>query len=289
VPSPWFDLGVVEGARGFEEYAKDCGPGCGRQIAVALLENLGLRARNKWRRLLVGQYGRRDFALQTNVPYISFTFDDFPRSAFLEGGRILAAAGARGTYFVSMQLLDSQSRSGPIASRDDVKALLRDGHELGCHTFEHLDGRHATVAAFERSVVANGAALDGIVPGARFPVFAYPLDGPVLGIKRAVGAHFVGCRGGGQTFNSGIIDLNLLNAYFLDWRNRGDLGAVRDVIERNAAARGWLIFATHDVAADPSMYGCDSEFFENVVRLAVQSRACVVPMMRACEELHIAP
>jgi peptidoglycan/xylan/chitin deacetylase (PgdA/CDA1 family) len=255
---------------------------------VALLRDLPFRARNKWHRILVGRYGRRDLALQGNIPYISFTFDDFPRSAFLEGGKILAAAGTRGTYFVSIQLLNSNSSSGLIASRDDLRVLLGDGHELGCHTFEHLDGRLATAAAFERSIVANRSALDAIVPGARLPVFAYPLDGPLLGVKRAVGPRFVACRGGGQAFNTGVIDLNLLKAYFLDWRNQGDLGAVSDVIRRNAAARGWLIFATHDVATDPSKYGCDPEFFENVVRLAVESGARVVPMMRACEELRIA-
>ena len=128
----------------------------------------------------------------------------------------------------------------------------------------------------------------GNCAGKGFPVFAYPLDGPVLSIKRAVSTHFVGCRFGGQSFNSGVIDLNLLNAYFLDKRNRGDLEAVRTVIEQNAAARGWLIFATHDVAANPSPYGCDPEYFEEVVRLSLQSGARVLPMMQACRELNIA-
>jgi peptidoglycan/xylan/chitin deacetylase (PgdA/CDA1 family) len=240
---------------------------------------------NRWRRFTIDRYARRDFRLGSDVPYVSFTFDDFPRSAFAEGGRILAAQGVRGTYFVSLQLLGSSSVSGVIASREDLRPLLRDGHELGCHTFEHLDGSRSTAAAFERSIEANRAALAEIVPGSDFGVFAYPLNGPVLSIKRAVGRHFVGCRGGGQAFNSGVIDLNLLNAYFLDKRNRGNLEAVRTVIEQNAAARGWLIFATHDVTASPSDYGCEPGFFEDVVRLSVQSGARVRPMMQAYHEL----
>jgi len=245
------------------------------------------RVWNKWRRFSINRYARRNFSLSADVPYVSFTFDDFPRSAFAEGGRILAEQGVRGTYFVSLQLLGSPSVSGPIASRDDLRALLRDGHELGCHTFEHLDGRRSTVEAFERSIEANRAALAECVPGGDLPVFAYPLDGPVLSIKRAVGRHFVGCRGGGQSFNSGVIDLNLLNAYFLDKRNRGNLEAVRRVIVQNATARGWLIFATHDVAANPSGFGCEPEFLEDVVRCSLQSGARVVPMMQACKELSI--
>ena len=250
--------------------------------------NVMSRLSNKWRRLSIDSCARRNFRLCADAPYVSFTFDDFPRSALTEGGRILCRHGSRGTYFVSMQLLGAPSVSGAIATSDDLKTLLTEGHELGCHTYEHLDGCNSSVEAFERSIQANRAALADLVPGVGFPVFAYPLNGPVLSIKRAVGEHFVGCRGGGQSFNAGVIDLNLLKAYFLDWRNRGNLDPVRHVIERNAAERGWLIFATHDVAADPSRYGCEIEYFEEVVRLCVQSGARVVPMMKACQALGIA-
>ena len=246
------------------------------------------RVWNRWRRFTIEHGARRDFKLESNVPYVSFTFDDFPRTALTEGGTILRRRGVRGTYFVSMQLLGKPSPSGPIATSDDVKALLAEGHELGCHTYEHLDGCNSSVAAFERSIRQNRTVLADVAPAAELPIFAYPLDGPVLSIKRAVGKHFVGCRGGGQTFNSGVIDLNLLKAYFLDWRNRGNLDVVREVVERNAAERGWLIFATHDVAADPSRYGCRPDLFEETVRLSIASGARVVPMMEACAALGIA-
>jgi peptidoglycan/xylan/chitin deacetylase (PgdA/CDA1 family) len=245
------------------------------------------RLANKWRRVSVNRFGRRPFALRSDVPYVSFTFDDFPRSAYVEGGRILAEHGVRGTYFVSGRLLGQPSVSGPIASRDDLPRLLQDGHELGCHTFEHLDGTRSTAAAFERSIAANRAAVAETVPQADLSVFAYPLDGPVLGIKKTVGRHFAGCRGGGQSFNRRVIDLNLLNAYFFDWKNRGDVDGVRRVIAENAAARGWLIFATHDVAVTPSDYGCTREFFSTVVRLAIESGARVRPMLQACRELGV--
>ncbi len=254
---------------------------------VPAVGTLGLRVQNKWRRILVSRYGRRDFLLPQQKPVVSFTFDDFPRSALLEGGRVLQEAGVRGTYFVSLNLLDRESFSGQIASRADLRAALSDGHELGCHTFEHLDGRVSSASAFERSITANQKALTEILPGAVFRTFAYPLDGPVLAIKRAVGDHFVACRGGGQTFNSRVIDLNLLKAYFLDRRNRDNLEQVRQMVEANAHAGGWLIFATHDVTADPSACGCDPSFFESVVKLAVESGARVLPMAQACEQLGI--
>ena len=259
-----------------------------REMTVRSRRPFTERLANKWRRYTIDHYGRRDFSLHSDVPYLSFTFDDFPRSALVAGGRILAAQGARGTYFVSLRLLGADSVSGTIAGWNDLEHLMRDGHELGCHTFDHLDGCVATVDAFERSIEANRTALRERFTGVDFRTFAYPLDGPTFPIKKAVGKRFVGCRGGGQTFNAGTIDLNLLKAYFLDWRNRGDLASVRQVIEQNAAARGWLIFATHDVAASPSRYGCEPEYFEEVVRLVVQSGARVLPMMQVCRELGIA-
>jgi peptidoglycan/xylan/chitin deacetylase (PgdA/CDA1 family) len=257
-------------------------------MKVQALGELRLRAWNKYRRILVNRYGRRPFAMPADVPYISFTFDDFPRSALLEGGRTLIKHAVRGTYYISLQLVGSPSCVGEIATKDDLRSALAAGHELGCHTFEHLDGCNSSATAFERSIASNKAALAELLPDGRFSVFAYPLDGPVLAIKRAVGRHFVCCRGGGQTFNSGSIDLNLLSAYFLDRRNQGHIEEVRKLIAENTAQRGWLIFATHDVAAQPSPYGCTPAFFEEVVRLAVTSGARVVPVMQACRELRIA-
>src|SRR5262245_481553 len=98
------------------------------------------------------RFGRRDFVLTSNLPYVSFTFDDFPRTALTEGGKIMSSLGVRGTYFTAHELLGRQGPLGEVASAEDLRSLLREGHEMGCHTFEHLDGLHATVEQFERSI-----------------------------------------------------------------------------------------------------------------------------------------
>ena len=247
------------------------------------------RVSGGWRRFAIERFARREFPLPGNAPYVSFTFDDFPVTALTEGGRQLVAHGARGTYFVSFELLDRDSASGRIASVGDLQTLLREGHELGCHTFSHLDGSVVTAAEFERSIERNRSALADSGLDARFDVFAYPLNGPAVGTKRAAGRRFAGCRAGGQTFNHGVVDLSLLKAYFLDGRTRGRMTEIADLIAQNAAAKGWLIFATHDVSARPSEYGCDAAEFEAIVRLSVESGARVLPMTRVCAELGISP
>jgi peptidoglycan/xylan/chitin deacetylase (PgdA/CDA1 family) len=248
-----------------------------------------LRARlsSKYRRVLVHSFARQSFPLSRDNAYISFTFDDFPRSAYLEAGSILRQHDAHGTYYVAMQLLGRESPSGRIATPDDLRALVADGHELGCHTFGHVNGATASVDEFIRSVSANQEAFQRIVPGGRFRTFAYPFDGPRLAVKRAMVGRFLCCRGGGQTLNRETVDLALVNSYFIDQRNANCLDEIAELIARNAAERGWLVFSTHDVAAQPSSFGCRPEFFDAVVHLARRSAARVLTVAKVCEELGV--
>src|SRR5260370_2291723 len=48
---------------------------------------------------------RKPLAIRTQRPLISFTFDDFPRSAFLTGGPILSLYRLAGTYFTPLRPL----------------------------------------------------------------------------------------------------------------------------------------------------------------------------------------
>lgn len=245
------------------------------------------RARNKWRRYAIDRWARRDVDIDPSQPYVSFTFDDFPRTAYTVGGQILQAHGVRGTYFVSSALLGGPSPSGPIATPEQVAQAAADGHEIGCHTREHLDGTRETPEAFERSIAANHADIVRIIPGVELNVFAYPLEGPTLAVKKAVGPRFVASRGGGQEFNVGRVDFQLLKSFFLDWKSRDDIGAIGRLIAENATSRGWLIFSTHDVAGDPSPYGCSPDCFTQIVDLACRSGARVLPMGQVCRQLGV--
>jgi len=249
--------------------------------------NLMNRIVEKYRRTLSYQCGRRIVAIKLTTPLISFSFDDAPRTAFSNGGDILNAHGVRGTYFVSLGMLESDSASGTIASQDDLRHAVEEGHELGCHTFNHKDPWKTKVAAFEESVIKNRQALAKILPGNTFSAFAYPLCNPSPTNKHRAGKLFNCCRGGGQTFNVGKTDLNLLKAYFLDVRNGDAIEMVRDLIDRNSESTGWLIFATHDVDDNPSPYGCTKKYFEKVVEYAVLSGASLLPVGKAYQQIRM--
>jgi peptidoglycan/xylan/chitin deacetylase (PgdA/CDA1 family) len=228
---------------------------------------------------------RRPFLIRTAQPLISFTFDDFPRSALLAGGAILNRFGLVGTYYASLGLLGTETASGPIFVADDLKMLLDRGHELGCHTFAHCNSWDTDGTEFENSVFENRAALRRLLPGAEFKSFSYPISLPRPLTKAKVANHFLCCRGGGQTLNAGTADLNQLAAYFLE-KSRNQIQEVKDLIDRNRQVSGWLIFATHDIADQPTPFGCPPEFFRQVVQYAVNSGARVLPVVKALETLR---
>ena len=71
---------------------------------------------------------------------------------------------------------------------------------------------------------------------------------------------------------------------------KGDrLSEIRELIERNAAARGWLIFATHDVCTGPSDYGYTPDDFSRIVDLSQRSGARVLTMSQVCQQLGVLP
>ena len=80
--------------------------------------------------------------------------------------------------------------------------------------------------------------------------------------------------------------MHLLKAYFLDSRNEINIDTVKRLIDWNAENQGWLIFATHDVNAEPSPYGCSKDFFENAVAYAANSGACILPVGKACNQIQ---
>ena len=227
---------------------------------------------------------KRPFPIRAAKPIISFTFDDFPASALTTGGTILRRFNASGTYYASFGLCGTIAPTGEIFVPGDLALLLEQGHELACHTYAHCHSWQTDSKTFERSILQNRQTLQQLIPGADFKSFSYPISPPRPATKAKAGHHFLSCRGGGQTFNTGIADLNYLAAYFLE-KTRNQFQPVKEAIDATVAARGWMIFATHDVADGHSPYGCTPEFFEQVVAYATRSGACIQTVYAALQSL----
>lgn len=225
-------------------------------------------------------FGRRPFALPASGPLITFTFDDFPRSALTAGGSRLEESDARGTYFVALALAGTTIETGEMFVPEDLHSVVTRGHELACHTFDHCPAWETSSAEYERSVERNRTAFTALSAQVPPLTHSYPISYPRPATKRRLARRFVGSRAGGQALNCGVVDLNHLSSFFLE-QSRDDFGAVERLIAANAARRGWLIFSTHDVVASPTRFGCTPEFFARTIAASVASGAKLVTMAEA--------
>lgn len=237
---------------------------------------------NQLYRRLVPLVHVRPARLMSTRPMVSFTFDDFPRSAAVHGGRILEAHGARGTFYLSAQPeLDSAAAYDPICPRT-LENLALAGHELGCHTFSHFDCALASPGLLTQQAAANQAYVDQVLPGYQLRNFAYPYGNVSIAAKRQMADTFRSCRGIHPRVRGRSLDLSLLPSHPLF----GPLMSsrlVRRLIDANAARCGWLIFFTHDVARLPSSYGTAISLLEEAVAHAARTGSDILTVDQALD------
>lgn len=243
------------------------------------------KIQSKVRRTISDSFSKRILLSSLQDSYISFTFDDFPVTAAVNGAKSLENFGKHGTFYCSLGLLNSNSPSGKICSLQNIEQLLNSGHEIGCHTFDHLNSWENSANSILKSTILNKQIFEKYFPDYSLESFAYPISGPKPYTKKIIGTKFLSCRGGGQKINQNSIDLNLLKSYFLDWRNIEDFISIKDKIDLNEIIKGWLIFATHDVSSTPSRYGCDIDLFTQVVKYACKSSAHILPVSKVYKKL----
>lgn len=231
--------------------------------------------RIRWEALKV--FNRRNFNLPGSGPIVSFTFDDFPQSALHIGGSILKNYGAYGTYYAALGLMDQVNGLGRQFTAADLETLLRDGHELGSHTFDHVSCHSSSFDDFQANVVKGMQAVDQFVGKALPHHFSYPYGLATLSAKRSIGSSFSSCRGIIPGINKPPVDLNLLRANFL-YSYCFDLDVIERLFEANQRCKGWLIFYTHDISDHPSSFGCKPGEFESVVKLAVKRKVTILPV-----------
>lgn len=210
----------------------------------------------------------RDFG-----PIVSFTFDDAPVSSATQGAPILEDEGVRGAYYLSGAMIGGHSDIQPVVSAAQVRDLAQKGHEIACHTFDHLELCRQSSRALAADLDKNRetlAALSGVDP----TNFAYPYGRAPFSAKRMLQSRFKTCRGIYPGINVGKIDLGLLHAVAL-YDCRDDAEVLR-WIEAAVERRGWLIFVTHDVQDEPTRFGTAPKRLKSYVRAAQQAGcACV--------------
>jgi peptidoglycan/xylan/chitin deacetylase (PgdA/CDA1 family) len=246
---------------------------------MTLRSQLGMLGR-QW---LSSMYSRR-VVLGNRGPIVSFSFDDFPRSAFMVGGRILHNHGVRGTYYAAVGLMNKSTELGEQFHRGDLDALLDDGHELASHTFSHISCRSVSCLAFRGEVEKGRRAIRDLTGRNDSGNFAFPFGDVTLNAKKTVGRDVTSCRGIWNGLNGPEIDLNLLRANCL-YGDQATFGGVRDLILDNERRKSWLIFYSHDVQHTPSRFGCTPALLESTVGFAMRMNARILTVAEVVAEL----
>lgn len=195
------------------------------------------------------------FQMANRKPLVSFSFDDVPQSAARTGADLLSEHGAIATFFVSGSLIGQQADHWDMIQPIDLSNLVRGGHEIGCHTFGHLSIAESDPNRILDDTQANLRFLQTIEPTLTMENFAFPYGRGSFALKRKLAKSFRSSRGIVPNVNTGRIDLQFLSALPLIDRQMTP-GGIDRILDQTAATNGWAIFYTHDVAPQPSPYGC---------------------------------
>jgi peptidoglycan/xylan/chitin deacetylase (PgdA/CDA1 family) len=213
-------------------------------------------------------------------PVASITFDDFPRSAWREGGPILERHHATATYYVAGRFCGLTEEGIEYYTSGDLTDVRDAGHEIGCHSFSHLYGTGVSSDALRQDAIRNQAFVGALLGDYPLTSFAYPYGDVSPRTKLLFSSRFPTCRGIRRGFNAGLIDLAQLKAVALEhqaWNPAAIERAVAQAVRRN----GWIIFFTHDVSEHPSPFGATPAMLDHALGAVRTAGVDILPVKHA--------
>jgi len=214
----------------------------------------------------------------------SLSFDDFPVSSWTEGGRVMADHGVRGTYYVAGGLCGGQNLDLPQFEVSHMEAAVEAGHELGCHTFEHVSVLKLSAAALNDSLDRNAQWVAERIPGYQMQTFAYPFGDWSVEAKRVISRRFAVGRGVRKGLNARRADRAGLLAIGLEVRLLPDFD-LEALAAEAAATNAWLVAYGHDVSDSPTPYGCRVQDLERMILAARKAGLEILPMAEAAAKI----
>ena len=204
------------------------------------------------RRLTKWQTARKLGPMAASI--VTFSFDDFPKSAADTGAEIMEIYGASAIYYACSGLVGGRTLTGEQYTDEDIALLLQAGHEIGAHTHTHLDCARAPVDRVIYDIARNLAELEQMgVPG-KIQHFAYPYGETTFALKTSLTSKFETCRGILPGHNTQTTDAMQLSAMELTPDEATTARAI-NAIEKARHTPGWLHIFTHDVSNSPSPFG----------------------------------
>jgi peptidoglycan/xylan/chitin deacetylase (PgdA/CDA1 family) len=205
--------------------------------------------------------------MRNGAPFVSYTFDDVPDSAYVNGAAVLDDYGIRGTFYIAGGTCGGMDTYWRVIGRDQVRDLHSRGHEIGCHTFSHHAVDRLDANGMAEECRKNLDTMRELCPGIELTNFCYPFGCVSLLRKLQLQKRFDTCRGIFEGVNCGLIDLGLLKVIELYDRTLTP-DKLRFVLRRARESNGWVIFYVHDVAQRPTHMGCSPALLRATIEAA---------------------
>lgn len=241
--------------------------------------NLGARIARR----LTRYSARRPISILTDRPIISFSFDDCPQSVVLNALPAMERRGWRGTIYAAMGLCETTNHLGLHVTEAELKAAYQSGHEIGNHTYSHLDANMVSTEDFLQDIADTRDKFVALnIPKAK--TFAYPYGEVTTPIKKALSGQYELLRGIDDIGKSTQIDLNQAASQRL--YSGGSFKKCLDLISGLEHRPRWVTFFTHDVRDNPSAFGCTPAEFEQILDAAQAVNAQVLPIADALSRVQ---
>lgn len=218
---------------------------------------------------------QRNIKFKLDRPLVSFTFDDCPLSAVTHGLKPMEREGWHGSIYIAAALFGITNHHGLHMSAEDVRAVYATGHEIGGHSYSHIDGKLTPLPTFLDDVARNQNVLSGLGIGP-CDTFAYPYGEVTPAMKSALEEQFTGLRGILPKPMVGKADLNQISStpVFAG----PDFNRAMAQIKALKNQPAWITLFMHDVVDTPSKWGCTPAQMQAVIDAVKSVDAMVLPV-----------
>jgi peptidoglycan/xylan/chitin deacetylase (PgdA/CDA1 family) len=231
-------------------------------------------------------FGKKRILFPASLKVVSFTFDDFPESAAKNGSRVLESYDLCGTFYASFGLAGTSWNSERYFTNEEMVEVYKRGHEIGCHTYDHTNCYQASKGSIAANCKKNQTFIKDFAD-ISMTSFAYPYGDFDTTAKNAIENIYASARTTKPGINVAQTDLYALKSvpfyqiqgknYIVNWLDKLDCSG------------GWLIFFTHDVQPNPSVFGCSEEFLKSVVEECVKRGFLIMPVKDVLQLIEVIP
>ncbi len=228
---------------------------------------------------------KRTARVSVDRPLVSITFDDCPKSVLTHALPLLEKEGMLATFYMSCGLCGTDNHFGRHMALSDIKPVFDSGHEIGDHTFSHVDANRTSIGDFNADIDRNQDTLAGLgVPPSR--TFAYPFGQINPFLKHSLGNRFQGLRGIRRAIYHKVVDLNQIGSGKL-YHGAGVKATLRQ-LKSLGENPGWVTLFSHDVSDTPTEFGCTPADLKAVIKALKDIDAEVVPVASALKKIGVA-